>query len=203
MSRLIYHTVLISERNIMYGYFKDGDFGYIDLKVSDDIEAPILCKIKDGSEPLETIRVFEGYCYSDYNRWDKIYYFKDKQGRLTENTAKSVMVESRNISDSYYMMQKIDYILVGKRIYRKYCKRSELMITQTGNTLFGDWWSLDIESHHTNKSNVIFNRKNFENELRKAKKRLEPINKRKRINFFYPRIYWPEDQKTKMGTLKN
>jgi hypothetical protein len=82
------------------------------------------------------------------------------------------------------------YYIIGNTLYRHRCNGNELCITQTGNTVFGDWWSMDIESRHPSKNSVRLTENNYRRELMRAKKRLakESIDRAKKIHFSYPRI---------------
>lgn len=93
--------------------------------------------------------------------------------------------------------EKLDYINsmnVKRRHlseYQKYCKKSELGITETGNTLFGDWWSLWVEPmHNSNLTYKKFTRANFEKSMAKAQKWVK--SHKKKIHFSYPKIQWFE-----------
>ena len=94
----------------------------------------------------------------------------------------------------YSSVSHRNFYLWNQKLFVKYCKKTELKITQTGNTLFGDWWSLDVRSHHPNLKNTKFTRKNFEKEMKKAQKWVD--SKKKKINFFYPKIKWYVEEVT-------
>lgn len=189
----IYKTTTISDRHIRRGACEDGDFGEIVLVEASEQEAPLICNIKDY-KINQTLRLFQGSYYSDFDRWNNKFFFAEKQGRLTKNTALTLMVEERKqtSSSSFYPAHNAKYIIVGRRIYREWCKKADLKITQTGNTLFGDWWSLDVEPYHVNKSNISFSKKNFDRILAQRKKWIAKKNKNRatKIYFSYPKIKW-------------
>jgi len=187
MEKVLYHTTIVSGRHEKHGYCEDGDFSKIILTRATEEDAPLICNIKDF-QLNQTLRLFKGYYYGDFDRWNHTFYFKDKQGRLTDKTAIALMVELRKKETTYYPTRGKHYLIVGKRIYVRWCKKSELKITQTGNTMFGDWWTMDIESA----TGLSFTKKNFNKELDKTKRWVEKKNKgrKKKIHFSYPRIKW-------------
>jgi hypothetical protein len=189
MTQEIYHTVTVSDRHRDMGYCGSNDFGSIKLVQVAEDEAPTICIIKDTGIN-QNLKLFNGFYYVDETYHDKL--FKEKQGRLTTKTAIRLMVELRKQQSSFSYMSNLEFILVGKRIYKQYCKKSEMKITQCGNTLFGDWWSLDVEYKHVNKSNIPFTRKNFDRILTKTKKWIDSknTNRQKQIHFSYPKIKW-------------
>lgn len=191
----IYKTTTISDRHIQHGYCEDGDFGEIVLVGASEQEAPLICNIKDY-RVNQTLRLFQGNYYSDFDRWNNKLFFAEKQGRLTRKTALTLMVEERKNASCYSSMRNVKYILVGRRIYKKWCKKADLQITQTGNILFGDWWSLDVEPYHINKSNKSFSRKNFDRILAQTKKWIakKNTNRRTKIFFSYPKIKWATER---------
>lgn len=170
---LLYKTVILSRRHLKVGYCEDKDFGEITLIRTTEEEAPLICNIKDY-KLNQTLRLFKGYYYSDWDKWDNQFYFKEKQGKLTDKTVVALMVKLREKEDSpsksFSYVPRYKYIIVGKRIYKRWCKKSELYITQCGNMMFSSWWTVDIETMNPNKSHVRFNKKNFEKELKDARK---------------------------------
>ena len=82
-----------------------------------------------------------------------------------------------------------DYITVDDEVYKRCCVPEQLKISQTGNTLFGDWWSMSITK---DRGDIIFNRENFDRELTEANKRIgkDNINRRKPISFTPPKVEW-------------
>lgn len=183
----IYHTTVTSQRHRESGFCEKEDFGTIELLQVSNEEATLICNIKDYQLDQD-IRLFKNKYFTDFNTWTSKKYF-DKQGRFSEKTALEEMIKLRKEQEKrYYPVSSCIYLLIGKKIFVEYCKKTELMITQTGNTLFGDWWTMDIEPRHVNKSNLRFNKKNFERELEKTKKWLS--KKTKDIHFTYPKIKW-------------
>lgn len=88
----------------------------------------------------------------------------------------------------YSSVSHKEFFLWNQKLYVKYCKKTELKITQTGNTLFGNWWDLSVETFNPNLKNTKFTKKNFEKELKGAQKWVD--SHKKKINFFYPKIKW-------------
>ena len=82
-----------------------------------------------------------------------------------------------------------DYIKVNDILYKRYCRPEQLRITQTGNTMFGDWWSLYItkDSH-----GELFTRENWDKTLVDTNDyvRERNIDRRTPINFTPPRVEW-------------
>lgn len=132
-------------------------------------EAPLIYNIKDYMLN-QNLRFYNGYYYSDFDKWnDRKHSVKD--------------INNENLER---------FIKVNKKLYKKWCKKSELCITETGNTMFGDWWTMDVDLR-CNKNNVRFNKKNFLKELEKVKKwikKKEKVRNNRKINFSYPRIKW-------------
>ncbi len=201
----LYHTVLTSRRHIELGYCEEMDFGTIKLMQVSEAEAPLICVIKDYHLNQE-IRLLGNKYYTDMTMWDKgNKIFKEKQGRLTEKTAIRLMVTERQEAekrDSFYPApSRPTYILIGRHIYEYYCDKKDLCVTQTGNTIFGDWWTLDVEPRHVNKNNILFNKKNFERKLEEATKFVEKRNKnrKKEIYFSHPKIKWVHEELLQRG----
>ena len=88
----------------------------------------------------------------------------------------------------YSSVSHREFFLWNQKLFVKYCKKTELKITQTGNTLFGDWWSLDVQTYNPNIKNTKFSRKNFEKEMKSAEQWVN--SHKKKINFYYPKIKW-------------
>ncbi len=85
-----------------------------------------------------------------------------------------------------------EYIKVNGKLYKRDCRKEVMSITETGNTLFGDWWSMHIERHHSNKSNRVFNKKNYDRILEEGKNTIKGKNKNRvtKIHFTYPKVKW-------------
>ena len=132
-------------------------------------ESPLICNIRDY-RLNQNLRLYKGSYYSDYDTWNnKKYSSKDVDGK-----------------------NQSEFIKVGKKLFRYWCKKSELCVTQTGNMTFSSWWTVDIEPHHVNKSNVRFSKKNFERVFNGAKAHYEKYRNRKsdHDHFSYPKIKW-------------
>jgi hypothetical protein len=193
----LYKTNLLSRRHKELGYCQEGDFSTIRLLEVTEEEAPLICNIKDY-DLNQNLRLYNKNYYSDWDKWNNKFIFKEKQGRLTERTAIILMVKLREEKEKntnfYPASYSEEFILIGKRIYKKYCKKSELFITQCGNMLFSSWWSVDIETANENKKCVHFNKENFEKELKEAKEHYDKYKSKTRgdgHNYFsYPKIKW-------------
>lgn len=196
----LYKTITTTRRHKELGYCEKGDFGSITLLSLTDAEAPLICTIKKGSVN-QSLRLFKGYYYTDYDKWNSKLIFKEKQGRLTERTTIKLMVKLREDEEktqSFFSVSNQEFILIGRRIYKRYCKKSNLSITQTGNMIFNSWWCVDVEPTHQNKLNKIFNKKNFEKELKEAREYYNKKRSKKGNNlsgywddsFSYPKIKW-------------
>ena len=108
--------------------------------------------------------------------------------KISQQYTKEFANKLRKEMKKYSSVSHIQFFLWNQKLFVQYCKKTELKITQTGNTLFGDWWSLHVEPHNSNIQNKKFTRKNFEKELKSAQKWVD--SKKKKINFFFPKIKW-------------
>ena len=196
----LYHTLLVSDRHKKLGYCETSDFGKIALNELSEEEAPLICTIKDFQE-IDNLRLFRGNYYTDnYTHMSSSIcakdIFKRKQGRLTPTKAIELMITLRYKSEgSFSYVPNYEYALINKHLYVKLCSKGRLVISQCGNILFGDWWSLDVETSNVNKRYVRFNKKNFDYELEEAKKWIDEKNKGRNesIHFTYPSIKWNGD----------
>jgi len=98
----------------------------------------------------------------------------------------------------YWSVKKIEgndvfeYIKVNGKLYKRDCRKEVMSITETGNTTFGDWWSMHIEHHHVNKSNRVFNKENYDRIVEERKNWIRGKNKDRvtKIYFSYPKAKW-------------
>lgn len=133
--------------------------------------------------------------------------FKDifKVKIVSENDAKIVCIvdrrEWRLYNDFYYFKAKkiernpLDHIRVNGKLFRRGCQKELMMITQTGNTTFGSWWSMSIEEH-SHRGGIQFTKENYEKILEKAKQFVDRRNKNRRgenVYFRYPKVKWFND----------
>uniref|UniRef100_A0A6M3M9F3 Uncharacterized protein n=1 Tax=viral metagenome TaxID=1070528 RepID=A0A6M3M9F3_9ZZZZ len=82
-----------------------------------------------------------------------------------------------------------DYIEVDDVTYVRYCRPEQLRITETGNTMFGDWWSVSIRK---DPRGIVFNRKNWERTIAEATSRIDEVNvgRRKPVHFNPDEVEW-------------
>jgi len=144
-----------------------------------------ICKIDK-----QTFILFKGWFYSEINQYgntrNKVIPLEDK---VTKEGARKFLAKIEKNHKKYSSVLNQEFYLVGTKLYEKYCKKSQLGITETGNTLFGDWWSLWVETKHN--ENLIykkFTRANFEKSLASAQKFVK--SHKKKIFFSHPKIQW-------------
>lgn len=86
-----------------------------------------------------------------------------------------------------------EYIKVDGDFFKKSCRKEQMTITQTGNTLFGDWWSTHIEKGNP-LPDTVFNKENWERILGDVEKWIEEKNKLRRpgkeIDLGPPKVEW-------------
>ena len=82
-----------------------------------------------------------------------------------------------------------DYIEVDDVTYVRYCRPEQLRITETGNTMFGDWWSVSIRR---DSRGIVFNRENWERTITEATAHIDEINvgRRKPVSFNPDKVEW-------------
>lgn len=139
--------------------------------------------------------LFKGWFYSEINQYgntrNKVIPLENK---VTKEGARKFLEKIEKNHKKYSSVLNLEFYLVGSKLYEKHCKKSELSITETGNTLFGDWWSLWIEpNHNENLKYKKFTRSNFEKSMAKAQKWVK--SHKKKIFFSYPKIQWHKGSK--------
>lgn len=94
----------------------------------------------------------------------------------------------------YYRTGEVDgdpfnYIEVNGMTYVRYCRPDQLRITETGNTMFGNWWSVSIQK---TAGGIIFNKENWERTITEATSRIDEINadRVKPVNFNPDEVEW-------------
>lgn len=196
--KTIYFSRTVSERNIKHGYFEKNDFGEIEIVNLNKENAEACIEITESGEKKKMIRLLgKEYITSDiilhFSREEEASWLK-KQGHWTEKTCRALGVAIRKGCDCYYPAENKILYLWGKTLYQPLCKVNELSITECGNTLFGDWWSIDIEPHHQGKGNTKFSKDKFLKVLKAAKLRIAKMNagnkNGKKVNLFYPTVKW-------------
>lgn len=209
---IIYKTNTTSKRHRELGYCEESDFGKIELieLKEDEIKFAFLLNGSKGYVKGEKITTHKSnrpdYVYSYKNIYLTSYInlpfgreedekYLSKQGKFTHNTSKQLMVKVRlQQDDNFYPAFSKKYYLIGKKLYQKWCKKSDLKITISSNMVFSSWIDMDIEPRHVNKNNIKFNKENFYKTLKELKLRYEKNASETRIgqlgqNYFsYPNI---------------
>ena len=82
-----------------------------------------------------------------------------------------------------------NYIEVDDMTYVRYCRPDQLRITETGNTTFGNWWSVSIQK---TAGGIVFNRENWKGTITEATSRIDEINAErvKPVNFNPDEVEW-------------
>jgi hypothetical protein len=133
------------------------------IPVLTDKEAPVVCTI-DKRE----LRLYNSYYYEQVGKMEK------KPDLLT------------------LLSLQFHYIKVNNRVYQKSCRYELMRITQTGNTDFGNWWSMSIESNEWH-GGVYFNERNYNKEVKERIDYIEKKNKKRlgeKIHFSPPKVVW-------------
>jgi hypothetical protein len=86
-----------------------------------------------------------------------------------------------------------DHIEVDDVVYSRYCRPEQMRIMETGNTVFGDWWSVSISKD--SRGHSVFNRENWEKTVTEATNRIDEINshrakRAKQVHFDPPKVEW-------------
>ena len=86
-----------------------------------------------------------------------------------------------------------NYIEVDDMPYARYCRPERMRIMETGNTLFGDWWSVSISND--SRGHSVFTRENWEKTAAEARNRIDELNSKRRksakqIHFSPPEVEW-------------
>lgn len=103
-------------------------------------------------------------------------------------------LEYRLYHGFYYRTGEVDgdpfnYIEVKGMTYVRYCRPDQLRITETGNTMFGNWWSVSIQK---TAGGIVFNKENWERTITEATSRIDEINadRVKPVNFNPDEVEW-------------
>lgn len=85
------------------------------------------------------------------------------------------------------------YIEVDDLVYARYCRPERMRIMETGNTLFGDWWSVSVSND--SRGHSVFTRENWEKTVAEATNRIDELNSKRRkevkqISFNPPEVEW-------------
>jgi len=103
--------------------------------------------------------------------------------------------EYRLYQGFYYAEKEVegdpfDYIEVDNMLYIRHCRPEQLRIMETGNTLFGNWWSISIRKD--SRGHSVFTRENWEKEIAEATTRIDELNSERAtpIAFNPPEVVW-------------
>ncbi len=95
----------------------------------------------------------------------------------------------------YYAEKEVEgdpfnHIEVDDILYIRHCRPDQLRIMETGNTMFGNWWSISISKD--SRGHSVFNRENWEKTITEAKARIDELNSKrtKPIAFNPPEVVW-------------
>ena len=83
-----------------------------------------------------------------------------------------------------------DHIEVDDVLYDRYCRPEQMRIMETGNTLFGNWWSLSIGKD--SRGHSVFTRENWEKTVAEATNRIDELDSKrtKPVAFNPPKVEW-------------
>lgn len=207
----IFFSVTTSERHRNIGYCEPSDFGSVELiQLSPEQKVLIASFRRYSNDPITELIEYNKFVYKkvstdsyfcgmskeEEKEWLKL------QGKFTSKTAIKLVLELRRRSENTFThLDNINFLLIGKTLYQRYCEINRLKITVCGNLLFSYWLSIDIEGEHGGKNNTPFSRKNFERVFKVQKERFEsgkPKTKRGdgHVAFGYPKnITWGEKYK--------
>jgi hypothetical protein len=192
--KTLYKTLTISGKNKEGLSCEDIDFGKIEIIRIAEQDAPLQFIVRKGKEQTR-FRLFGVEYLTDrpcfpFSREDDAIYIK-KQGRWGNKNLRMLYLQLIAKQNSFASAFSATYYIIGNTLYTSRCQKEELSITQTGNTIFGDWWSLIIERGCSNQ-HVPFSKKNYYEQLAKAKKFVAERSKSRlrtgKIHFSYPRI---------------
>lgn len=202
----IFKTPVVSQRHVELGFCENSDFATIELSVAEPVEVEfIFSHLSEDIPPIPATKKvikYNRYYYQNilrlpFSRDDDKFWMK-KNGKFSTKTAINLMLKIRESHCNQYSCVYDSYfILIGRTLYQRWCKIKDLCITTTGNMLFGQWFSIDIESRHCNKINILLTKKNYFKALNKAKKYFNKnkVKGREKEQFFsYPKsLKWGSD----------
>lgn len=153
--KTLFHTTITTQRHREHGFCEDSDFGNIELLVlSPDEKELIVSFQKYSNDPKTEYIKYKGYAYRKLD--SRLSHFSKeeeqkwatKQGKFSENSALELVLEYRSRMDnSYSFAGSKSFILIGRTLYERYSKMTDLRITTCGNCSFSHWISIDIEAH--------------------------------------------------------
>ena len=146
------------------------------MSIAEEVEVDFVFSHLSGSVPnVKKVIKYNGYYYHNilrlpFTREEDNLWMK-RNGRYTKKTATELMLKIRESHcNSFSGVYDDFFILIGRTLYQRWCKVKDLSVTTCGNMIFGQWFSVDIESTHHGKANTLFNKKNYYKILDKAKK---------------------------------
>lgn len=137
----------------------------------------VICEVTESKESFKIV---------EYN---KVYYTNQDHGHSLPSLLLEVGKWMARENDN-----PLDFMWLDGELYKIWTRN--LVITETGNTMFGDWWSMSI-GENSYREGVPFTKKNYDNILKKAKARINELNKEKhgnKISFSYPKVEWFKEE---------
>jgi len=172
----LFNTVMTTQRHREIGYCEDSDFATIELLKLNPEEKELIVSFNDYKSKKEYIK-YKGYAYSkaDSNSYlggmsrEDQKSWVDKQGKISEKYAIKLMLQIRERTiENFSCISSSSFILIGRTLYVRYSKISDLKITIGGNMIFAHWISINIENH-SGKSDYKLSKKNFDKIVKKEK----------------------------------
>lgn len=202
----VFHTILTTKRHREIGYCESSDFAKIELVQMSPDEKNLVVSFNDNSEKFEFVE-FNKEIYiktkslTHFSRDEERAILK-KQGKFNKQSVIKILLDLRERKESNFSgISDSKFLLIGKTLYERYCKKSELGITVCGNLMFSYWLSIDIEARNTNKVFYPLNAKSFERVFTSQKKRFDEGKPKKgvgdgHVSFSYPtKIVWGDKYK--------
>lgn len=176
--KILFKTIVTSQRHREQGTFEDSDFGSIRLIELDPSEKELIVSFDEYKDKKEYIKV-GNYVYSKMggnpylcgmSREDEDFWIA-KQGKFSSNLAIRLMLTLRpKLENRFSGVDSVRYVLIGRTLYSRYCKIEDLNITVCGNMLFAHWISINIEAHG-GKENIKLSKENFIKTVKEQKAR--------------------------------
>jgi len=187
---VIYRSPITSERHQKYLYCEDGDFAEIQVIRLQEGEAPLTHVIDHGLGKIRRVRRWNGMYIHDLE-FDGDQTWGPKQGKFTKNVLAEFFRDKRDHNRGYYPVFSRTYYVIGNTIYVEWCKVKELAVTQTGNLIFGDWWSMSVEPDYGKPNYPRLTPENYRKAIKEGQKRVDEANTDKpykRHHFTYDKV---------------
>jgi len=169
----IFHTFLMSKIHKDFGRCERQDFGTLKLFQLEEDEKELIVSFETYNAKEELI-LFKGEVYRKLNKetrlgidQDKTKFFLSRQGKFTQDLAINLMMIISQQINNYSIVTNEIFILIGRTLYKRYCKLEDLGIGVTGNMMFAHWISISIEPNNHNKELYPLNKKEFQKVVRK------------------------------------